>query len=223
MAGGTRAHEVRAGFLREEEKSGLAQLIEPRGSMVGPRSCLLHAPIYHNRLQEGLERKIGVGAREKWSCSGVSGSSWWLVFLAAGDEGPAEGEKEEAGGEEGVIEDGDAEVFDDVMEMKDVVVDGAFDEVEKPPPQEHRTDEALGGEDGAIVGDCSPEEDQADEGGGPGECVKHAIPKHVDLQVLDAGFGKFCGEHGVNLEKLVEENAVEKPAEADAKEDAGAD
>jgi hypothetical protein len=146
-----------------------------------------------------------------------------LVLLAVGDHGPAEGEEEETGGEEGVIENGDAEVFDDVMKMKQVVVDGAFNEIEQSPTEEHRAYEAFGGEDHAMFGDCSPEKDHADECSGPGEGVEHAVPKHIHLEILDAGFGQPGGEHGVKLENLVEENAVEKTTEADAEEDARAD
>ena len=60
-----------------------------------------------------------------------------FVFFAAVDHGPANGGEEQAGGEEGVIEDGDAEGFDHMMEIEDVVVDQAFDEVENAPAEEH--------------------------------------------------------------------------------------
>jgi hypothetical protein len=45
--------------------------------------------------------------------------------------------------------------------------------------------------------------------------MEHSIPKHIHLNVFDAGFWELSREHCMELKNLVKQNSIEKPNQAD--------
>ena len=119
--------------------------------------------------------------------------------------------------------------FRDVVDVQDVMVDDAFDQIEQAPAQCQGTDEGFGGEWHIPTPHRLPQQRQAEGRHDPGEGVEQAIPEHVDLGVcqgrlgIDADLGIAGGQHVVDLEHLVKNDAVHEATHADAQERPGGD
>jgi hypothetical protein len=111
-----------------------------------------------------------------------------------------------------------------VVEAEDLVVDRALHEVEEPEAEEDRARQELARPADMRVPPGAPEDHEARDGEDVGAGVEDAVPEGVDLQVLD-GVRRIARarDEMVPLQQLVQHDAVEEPAEAEAQQDAGGD
>ena len=126
------------------------------------------------------------------------------------------------GGEKDHIPQQVVAVLIDVMDLQDLVVDGAFDQIEEAPAEEDGAEAAPCPRATRRALDRAPQQNDADGHRGPGEGVEEAVPDHVDLLVDERVAEHAVGEHVVQLQDLVKQDAVDEAAHADADDRAGA-
>jgi len=118
-----------------------------------------------------------------------------------------------------------------VVDREDVVVDDALDEVEQAPAHQHPSPQrARCPHPAARARDPGVEHAEAREHREPRDGVEQAVPQRVHLQAVDGGRrelpdrdvgGGGAREHVVPLEDLVQQDAVDEAAHADAQQQTG--
>jgi hypothetical protein len=103
------------------------------------------------------------------------------------------------------------------------VVEHALDEVEEPPADEARAGERAPGPGLGRARRRAPEQHDAGQRHRPREGMEQPVPHHVELEVHDARRRIERRQHVVELEDLVEDDAVDEAAEPDAEHRAGGD
>src|SRR5947209_3939695 len=97
-------------------------------------------------IQCGVERfdscAVCLGA---WLRNGDAGSGGSGSEEAIADGGEAAKDHEDAGGEEDHVPEEMVAVLVDVMKLKELVIDEAFDEIEEAPSEEEGADERFAG------------------------------------------------------------------------------
>lgn len=106
--------------------------------------------------------------------------------------------------------------LDDMMNVKEVMIDDAFHKIEEAPAEEAGAEESFARPRHVSTGSAFPKKAQPDECHGIGERMKQPVPEHVDLHVGNAGLGILRRQHVVCLEQLMEQDAIEESSEADA-------
>jgi hypothetical protein len=103
-----------------------------------------------------------------------------------------------------------------VMDSEELMIDQTLDEIEESPATEHRAEQHATGPH--RIGATSGAEEQTDADGshGPGYRMEEAVPDHVVLHRNERRGRDAAREHVVPLQDLVEEDSIEKAAEADA-------
>ncbi len=101
------------------------------------------------------------------------------------------------------------------------MVGQAFDQVEQSEAQQDRADQAASGPVHRASAHRAPDHHQGGQHEAVGGHVEDAVPKRVDLQVVHA-VGRKAGaaDHVVPLQHLVQHDAVEEAAQAQAEQDA---
>ncbi len=135
---------------------------------------------------------------------------------------PATDDEDNSGQQKEIIENRQPACLDYVMQIQNVMVDDALDQVEKSPPKEQRPSEQSARPKNVRDGVRAKKENEPNRSRNPRKRVKHAVPEHVDLHIRDGGFREARGKHVVGLEELVEEDAVHEPAKTDSKKDSSA-
>jgi hypothetical protein len=108
-----------------------------------------------------------------------------------------------------------------VVETQHLVIHQTLDQVEEAPAQQHLSGERPGGTGQGAREAGTPELDDAGQRDRPGQGVEETVPAHVELHRGERGRRAHGREHVVPLKDLVEDDAVGKPAQTNAEEQAG--
>jgi hypothetical protein len=100
-----------------------------------------------------------------------------------------------------------------------MVVDDAFDRVEEAKTEQHRARKKFARPEEMTPLRAAPEHEQAGDHEQVCGTVEDAVPKRVELEVLDAVHGIPAAQHVVPLKELVQDDPVEKSAEPKAEQD----
>src|SRR3954471_20796845 len=108
-----------------------------------------------------------------------------------------------------------------VMKVQYVVVDEPFDHVECAPSQEQLPRERARRRERDAVPCIVQQQEDPEERDRPHGCVELAVPDHVPAHRLHGRRREHRRAHVVPLQNLVQHDAVDEPAHADADRDAG--
>lgn len=136
---------------------------------------------------------------------------------------PAADYEDEARRKEKVVEYRLTMALQDMVDVQDVMINDALDEIEKAPAEEISPDEDFAAPGDIATCASTPQQCKTRQDHDEAKRVEQPIPVHVNLHVRDAGLGKLGREHVVYLKQLMEQDAVEKASETDAEEDACGD
>src|SRR5687768_620193 len=106
------------------------------------------------------------------------------------------------------------------MDAEQVVIDGAFDQVEQAPTDQEEPDEGPDRPERGRSPTRPPEEGQPGGGEDVGDCVEEPVGEGLDLRAPNRGRRPAIGaaQQAVPLEDLVEDDAVEEAAESHAQQ-----
>jgi hypothetical protein len=109
----------------------------------------------------------------------------------------------------------------DMVDPEQVVIDDTFHQVEDAEAHEDATHQELTRPTDVGPARRPPEDDQAKHDEDVSDRVEEPVPQRIDLEVFDAGrWISGARQHVMPLQDLVQDDAVEKAAQAQSKEDA---
>jgi hypothetical protein len=103
------------------------------------------------------------------------------------------------------------------MHAEQLMVNEPFHEVEPAPPAEQASDKLAHKGNPLPMIRRTPEEQDPHERYQPHDRMKQPIPHHVDMHSFEGGWGHPVGNHVVPLHDLVQDNAINKASQANAK------
>jgi hypothetical protein len=104
------------------------------------------------------------------------------------------------------------------VKPEDLVANNPFHEIERSPPQDQLARERLGGGDRVASIGGTPQRQDADQGNDLGQCMKEAVPRHIDPHGIHRVRRDDVREHVMPWRNLVQRDAIDAPAHADAEE-----
>ncbi|HUQ76790.1 MAG TPA: hypothetical protein VM183_18875 [Burkholderiales bacterium] len=112
--------------------------------------------------------------------------------------------------------------FVDVMQAEDVMVDDPFDQVEDSETHQHRPDQQSGRPAHVHAVRMAPKDRQPEHHEQVRAGMKETVEERIELEISDAVRGVTRARHHVMpLQHLVQDDAVEKTAQAEPEQDAG--
>jgi hypothetical protein len=102
------------------------------------------------------------------------------------------------------------------MNAENVVVNNAFNDVERAEPDKHRANEKPASPEKMAAVRGAPEDKQSGDDEEIRGAMEDAVPPRIQFEILNCVHRIPAAQHVVPLKQLVENNPVEKPAEAEA-------